>query len=49
MIPFVDLKTQYLSIKPEIDRAVFSVLESSAFILGKYVESFERDFEPPKQ
>jgi dTDP-4-amino-4,6-dideoxygalactose transaminase len=44
MIPFVDLKTQYLSIKPEIDQAVFAVLESSAFILGKYVESFEKDF-----
>ena len=44
MIPFVDLKTQYLSIKPEIDQAVFSVLESSAFILGKFVESFEKDF-----
>jgi len=44
MIPFVDLKSQYLSIKPEIDEAVFSVLESSQFILGKYVESFEKDF-----
>lgn len=44
MIPFVDLKTQYMSIKPEIDRVVFEVLESSAFILGKYVESFEKDF-----
>jgi dTDP-4-amino-4,6-dideoxygalactose transaminase len=44
MIPFVDLKTQYLSIKPEIDQVVFSVLESSAFILGKFVESFEKDF-----
>jgi dTDP-4-amino-4,6-dideoxygalactose transaminase len=44
MIPFVDLKSQYLSIKPEIDEAVFSVLESSQFILGKYVENFEKDF-----
>jgi len=44
MIPFVDLRTQYLSIKPEIDEAMFAVLESSAFILGKYVESFEKDF-----
>lgn len=44
MIPFVDLRTQYLSIKPEIDQAVFAVLESSAFVLGKYVEAFEKDF-----
>ncbi|MGA3187014.1 MAG: DegT/DnrJ/EryC1/StrS family aminotransferase [Bryobacteraceae bacterium] len=44
MIPFVDLKAQYLSIKPEIDAAVFAVLESSQFILGKYVEAFEKDF-----
>jgi dTDP-4-amino-4,6-dideoxygalactose transaminase len=44
MIPFVDLKSQYLSIKPEIDQAVFSVLESSQFILGKYVADFETDF-----
>jgi dTDP-4-amino-4,6-dideoxygalactose transaminase len=44
MIPFVDLKAQYLSIKPEIDSAVFAVLESSQFILGKYVEEFEKDF-----
>jgi dTDP-4-amino-4,6-dideoxygalactose transaminase len=44
MIPFVDLRTQYLSIKPQIDQAVFSVLESSAFILGRYVETFEKDF-----
>jgi len=44
MIPFVDLKMQYVSIKPEIDRAVFAVLESSAFILGKYVEDFEKEF-----
>jgi dTDP-4-amino-4,6-dideoxygalactose transaminase len=44
MIPFVDLKAQYLSIKPEIDQVVFSVLESSQFILGKFVEGFEKDF-----
>jgi dTDP-4-amino-4,6-dideoxygalactose transaminase len=44
MIPLVDLKAQYLSLKPEIDAAVFSVLESTQFILGTYVESFEKDF-----
>ena len=44
MIPFVDLKAQYQSIKPEIDAAVLRVLENAQFILGPAVESFERDF-----
>ncbi len=44
MIPFLDLKAQYKSIKPEIDTAVLSVLESTQFVLGEYVASFERDF-----
>jgi len=44
MIPFVDLKAQYQSIKTEIDEAVSRVLESTQFILGKEVEAFEEDF-----
>jgi len=36
----VDTKTQYEKIKPEIDKAVIEVLESSAFINGKPVQSF---------
>jgi dTDP-4-amino-4,6-dideoxygalactose transaminase len=44
MIPFVDLKAQYHSIKEEIDQAVAGVLESTAFVLGKEVVAFERDF-----
>jgi dTDP-4-amino-4,6-dideoxygalactose transaminase len=44
MIPYANLKAQYLSIKPEIDQAVSSVLESSQFILGKFVADFEADF-----
>ncbi len=43
-IPFVDLKTQYFSIKEEIDGAVCKVLESSQFILGKAVADFELAF-----
>lgn len=43
-IPFVDLKAQYHSIKPEIDEAVGRVLESSQFILGAEVAAFEKDF-----
>jgi hypothetical protein len=35
MIPFVDLKAQYFSIKDEINSAISNVLESSQFVLGK--------------
>jgi dTDP-4-amino-4,6-dideoxygalactose transaminase len=44
MIPFVDLKAQYHSIKAEIDAAIAGVLESSAFILGREVAAFEEEF-----
>jgi UDP-2-acetamido-2-deoxy-ribo-hexuluronate aminotransferase len=39
-IQMVDLKSQYLKIKPEVDKAVIDVLESSAFINGKPVQEF---------
>ncbi|MDZ4721210.1 MAG: DegT/DnrJ/EryC1/StrS family aminotransferase [Roseiflexaceae bacterium] len=44
MVPFVDLKAQYLSIKPEIDAAVLGVLSSTQFVLGKEVAAFEELF-----
>ena len=44
-IPFVDLKSQYLSIKNEIDNAISEVIENTAFIGGSHVEAFERNFE----
>ena len=44
MIPIVDLRAQYHSIKPEIDDAVLRVLESTQFVLGEEVASFEREF-----
>ena len=44
MIPFLDLKAQYASIKPEIDAAIMKILESSQFVLGEEVAGFERDF-----
>ena|ERR1051326_522428 len=44
MIPFLDLKAQYRSIKPEIDEAVARVLESGQFVLGAEVKAFEREF-----
>jgi dTDP-4-amino-4,6-dideoxygalactose transaminase len=43
-IPFLDLKAQYQSIKPEIDAAIANVLESSQFVLGEEVAGFEREF-----
>ena len=43
-VPFVDLKAQYKSIKPAIDKAIGSVIEESAFIKGKYVRDFEESF-----
>jgi len=43
-INFVDLKKQYLSIKPEIDTATQQVIENAAFILGKELEEFEKEF-----
>lgn len=43
-VPFLDLKAQYQSIKPEIDAAISEVLESCQFILGEQVAGFEREF-----
>lgn len=44
MIPYLDLKAQYRSIKPEVDAAVARVLESGQFVLGEEVAAFEREF-----
>ncbi len=44
MIPMVDLKAQYHSIKAEIDSAIANVLETSQFILGTEVAAFESEF-----
>lgn len=43
-IPFVDLQAQYRNIKPEIDKAVHQILDSSSYILGKAVKDFEAAF-----
>jgi dTDP-4-amino-4,6-dideoxygalactose transaminase len=43
-VPYLDLKAQYRSIKPEIDAAIARVLESCQFVLGPEVAAFERDF-----
>jgi dTDP-4-amino-4,6-dideoxygalactose transaminase len=43
-VPFVDLKAQYTSLKPQMDAAIQSVLDRSAFILDKEVTEFEKAF-----
>src|SRR5271166_1387541 len=43
-VPFLDLKAQYRSIKPEIDATVAGVLENCQFVLGPEVSGFEQDF-----
>lgn len=43
-VPFVDLKTQYQNLKPEIDKAIFEVIENTAFIGGRTVKDFEDAF-----
>lgn len=40
-IPLLDLKAQYLSIKPEIDKAVLNVLDSCRFIFGPEMKALE--------
>jgi dTDP-4-amino-4,6-dideoxygalactose transaminase len=44
MIPFLDLKAQYLSIKDDVDAAVLKVLASAQYVLGDEVVEFEREF-----
>jgi dTDP-4-amino-4,6-dideoxygalactose transaminase len=44
VIPFVDLKAQYRSIKPEVDAAIQGVLDSCQFTLGSEVVAFEQEF-----
>ncbi len=44
LVPFVDLKAQYQTIKSEIEAAISRVVESGRYILGPEVENFEKDF-----
>jgi dTDP-4-amino-4,6-dideoxygalactose transaminase len=44
VVPFVDLKAQYQTIRDEVRAEVDNVFESTQFILGDAVEKFERDF-----
>jgi dTDP-4-amino-4,6-dideoxygalactose transaminase len=42
-IPMLDLKAQYLTLKPELDAAVLRVIESTQFINGPDVEAMEQE------
>ena len=42
-VPLLDLKAQYKTIKPEIDKALIDVAESQNCILGKEVELLEKN------
>ena len=44
IVPFVDLVAQYHSIKAEIDSSIQNVINETAFIKGKYVQEFEKNF-----
>lgn len=44
MIPFAELKPQYLSLKDEIDTAIAEVFDAGWFILGKQCAAFEVEF-----
>ena len=43
-IPFLDLKKQYLQLKPAMDKAIGEVIAETAFIKGKHVHDFEQQF-----
>ncbi len=43
-VPFVDLNAQYKNIRPAIDTAISNVIGETAFIGGKYVKTFEKQF-----
>ena len=44
MIPFVDLRAQYLGIKDEVNAAIQGVLDTCQFTLGSEVAKFEEEF-----
>lgn len=44
MVPVADPQANYFALQAEIDTAIRTVLEGSAYILGQPVDRFERDF-----
>jgi len=43
-VPFLDMKSQYLELKSELDAAYSRVMESGWYILSGEVEAFEQEF-----
>ena len=43
-VTFVDLEAQYRSVKKEMDAAIHRILDNTAFIGGKEVDEFEKNF-----
>ncbi len=43
-VPFLDMKSQYLELKSELDQAYSRVMESGWYILSGEVEAFEQEF-----
>ncbi len=43
-IPLADLKAQYASIKDEVNSAIQSVIDETAFVKGRFVKAFEESF-----
>lgn len=46
MIPFLDLHSQYITIKHDVDAAVLALLDSTQYVLGTEVAAFEALFAP---
>ena len=44
MIIFLDMKSAYAELKPELDAAYQRVMDSGWFVLGKEVEAFEAEY-----
>ncbi len=43
-IPFLDMKSAYAELKPELDAAYHRVMDSGWFVLGREVEAFEAEY-----
>src|ERR1051326_4835157 len=43
-IPFLDLQANYLSVKEEVLKEIYDVLNTSSYILGQKVQNFEKAF-----
>jgi len=48
-VPFLDLKAQYKSIRDEVNPAIQEVLDNTAYVMGKSVFDFEKNFSKAHQ